>query len=250
MPQDGVRRNELIRAREVRVIAADGEQLGILQRNDAIALAKEAGMDLVEVASTSEPPVCRIMDYGKFKYEQQKKKQEAKKRQSVVQIKEIKVRPKTDDHDYETKIRHIRRFLEDGDRCKITVFFRGREIVHKDRGMTILERVVQDLADVAKGGSRAPRRRPHAANAAGAQVARGFAARRPARGAENRSGPCVASRFGGIMPLPVSARPCRALFSARSMSCPRSKPAVPRPSVFRRPAAASSSGAARTCGTS
>ena len=143
MPQDGVRRNELIRAREVRVIGADGEQLGILQRNEAIALAKEAGMDLVEVASNSEPPVCRIMDYGKFKYEQQKKKAEAKKRQTVVQIKEIKVRPKT-------KLRHIRRFLEDGDRCKITVFFRGREIVHKDRGLSILERVVQDLADVAK----------------------------------------------------------------------------------------------------
>ena len=150
MPQDGVRRNEMIRARELRVIAADGEQLGILQRNDAIALAKEAGMDLVEVASTSEPPVCRIMDYGKFKYEQQKKKQEAKKRQAVVQIKEIKVRPKTDDHDYETKVRHIRRFLEEGDRCKITVFFRGREIVHKDRGADILDRIIADLQDIAK----------------------------------------------------------------------------------------------------
>ncbi|MDR2819545.1 MAG: translation initiation factor IF-3 [Desulfovibrio sp.] len=150
LPQDSVRRNELIRARELRVIGADGEQLGILQRADAIALAKEAGLDLVEVASTSEPPVCRIMDYGKFKYEQQKKKQEAKKRQTVVQIKEIKVRPKTDDHDYETKMRHVRRFLEEGDRCKISVFFRGREIVHKDRGLSILERVVQDLADVAR----------------------------------------------------------------------------------------------------
>ena len=150
MPQDGVRRNELIRAREVRVIGADGEQLGILGRNEAIAMAKEHGLDLVEVAATADPPVCRVMDYGKFKYETQKKKQEAKKRQTVVQIKEIKVRPKTDDHDYETKLRHIRRFLEDGDRCKITVFFRGREIVHKDRGLNILERVVQDLADVAK----------------------------------------------------------------------------------------------------
>ena len=150
MPQDGVRRNEMIRAREVRVIAADGEQKGIMQRNEAIALAREAGLDLVEVSSNAEPPVCRIMDYGKFKYEQQKKKQEAKKRQSVVQIKEIKVRPKTDDHDYETKVRHIRRFLEDGDRCKVTVFFRGREIVHKDRGVSILDRIVQDLADVAK----------------------------------------------------------------------------------------------------
>ncbi len=150
MPQDSVRRNEMIRAREVRVIGAEGDQLGILSRNDAILAAKEAGMDLVEVASNVEPPVCRIMDYGKFKYEQQKKKQEAKKRQTVVQIKEIKVRPKTDDHDYETKVRHIRRFLEAGDRCKVTVFFRGREIVHKDRGLAILERVVQDTADIAK----------------------------------------------------------------------------------------------------
>ncbi len=140
----------MIRAREVRVIGADGEQLGILPRNEALEKAKEAGLDLVEVAAMSDPPVCRIMDFGKYRYEQQKKKQEAKKRQTVVQIKEIKVRPKTDDHDYETKLRHIRRFIEDGDRCKITVFFRGREIVHKDRGQDILSRFITDLADVAK----------------------------------------------------------------------------------------------------
>ncbi len=150
MPQDGVRRNEQIRARDVRVIGAEGEQIGILPRMEAIALAKEAGMDLVEVAATAEPPVCRIMDFGKFKYEQQQKKKEAKKNQSVVQIKEIKVRPKTDDHDYETKLRHIRRFLTDGDRCKVTVFFRGREIVHKDRGQAILERVIEDTKDIGK----------------------------------------------------------------------------------------------------
>lgn len=150
MPQDGVRRNEQIRARDVRVIGAEGEQIGILPRADAIALAKEAGMDLVEVAATADPPVCRIMDFGKFKYEQQQKKKEAKKNQSVVQIKEIKVRPKTDDHDYETKLRHIRRFLMDGDRCKVTVFFRGREIVHKDRGQVILERVIEDTRDIGK----------------------------------------------------------------------------------------------------
>ena len=148
MPQDGVRRNEQIRARDVRVIGAEGEQIGILPRMEAIALAKEAGMDLVEVAATADPPVCRIMDFGKFKYEQQQKKKEAKKNQSVVQIKEIKVRPKTDDHDYETKLRHIRRFLTDGDRCKVTVFFRGREIVHKDRGQAILERVIEDTKDI------------------------------------------------------------------------------------------------------
>ena len=150
MPDDGVRRNELIHAREVRVIGAEGEQLGILQRNEAIAMAREIGCDLVEVSSNATPPVCRIMDYGKFKYEQQKKKQDAKKRQAVVQGKEIKVRPKTDEHDYETKLKHIRSFLEDGDRCKVTVFFRGREIVHKDRGIEILERIVKDLEDVGK----------------------------------------------------------------------------------------------------
>ena len=148
MPDDGVRRNELIHAREVRVIGAEGEQLGILQRNEAIAMAREIGCDLVEVSSNATPPVCRIMDYGKFKYEQQKKKQDAKKRQAVVQVKEIKVRPKTDEHDYETKLKHIRSFL--GDRCKVTVFFRGREIVHKDRGIEILERIVKDLEDVGK----------------------------------------------------------------------------------------------------
>ena len=150
VPQDGVRRNEQIRAREVRVIGAEGEQIGILPCSDAIAMAREAGYDLVEVAANAEPPVCRIMDFGKFKYEQQQKKKEAKKNQTVVQIKEIKVRPKTDDHDYETKVRHIRRFLEDGDRCKVTVFFRGREIVHKDRGESILDKIIADTADVGK----------------------------------------------------------------------------------------------------
>lgn len=149
-PQDLVRRNEQIRAREVRVIGAEGEQLGILNRFDAIAAAKELGLDLVEVAATAEPPVCRIMDYGRFKYETQKKKQEAKKRQTVIQIKEIKLRPKTDEHDYQTKVNHIRRFIEGGDRCKVTIFFRGREIVHKDRGQTMLDRVVEDTKDIAK----------------------------------------------------------------------------------------------------
>ena len=129
-----MRRNEQIRARELRVIGPEGEQLGILGRNEAIAMAKEHGLDLVEVAATADPPVCRVMDYGKFKYETQKKKQEAKKRQTVVQIKEIKVRPKTDDHDFETKVRHIKRFLEDGDRVKVS----------------ILERVIADTKDVGK----------------------------------------------------------------------------------------------------
>ena len=149
-PQDLVRRNEQIRAREVRVIGAEGEQLGILGRSEAVAAARELGLDLVEVAATADPPVCRIMDYGKFKYETQKKKQEAKKRQTVIQIKEIKLRPKTDEHDYQTKVNHIRRFIEDGDRCKVTIFFRGREIVHKDRGQSMLDKVVEATKDIAK----------------------------------------------------------------------------------------------------
>jgi translation initiation factor IF-3 len=117
---------------------------------DALALAKEKGLDLVEVAANADPPVCRIMDYGKFKYQQQKRMQEAKKKQTVIQIKEVKFRPKTDDHDYQTKLRNIVKFLEKGDRCKVTIFFRGREIVHKDRGLMVLERVIEDTADIAK----------------------------------------------------------------------------------------------------
>lgn len=149
-PQDTVRRNDQIRVREVRLIGADGEQLGIVERNAALQMARDAGMDLVEVAATADPPVCRIMDYGRYKYEAQKKKQEAKKRQTVIQIKEIKLRPKTDEHDYQTKVGHVRRFIEGGDRCKVTIFFRGREIVHKDRGQTMLDRVVEDTKDIAK----------------------------------------------------------------------------------------------------
>jgi translation initiation factor IF-3 len=145
-----VRRNDQIRVREVRLIGAEGEQLGIVERSQALNMARESGLDLVEVAAAAEPPVCRIMDYGRYKYEAQKKKQEAKKRQTVIQIKEIKLRPKTDEHDYLTKLGHIRRFIDDGDRCKVTIFFRGREIVHKDRGQTMLDRVVEDTRDVAK----------------------------------------------------------------------------------------------------
>ncbi len=132
------------------MIADDGEQLGILQTQDALRIAQEKGLDLVEVASGAEPPVCRIMDYGKFKYQQQKRQQEARKKQTTIQLKEIKVRPKTDEHDYQTKLKHIRRFIEAGDRCKVTVFFRGREIVHKDRGLTILNRVIEDLKEISK----------------------------------------------------------------------------------------------------
>lgn len=117
---------------------------------DALERAESQGLDLVEVAPNAKPPVCKIMDYGKYLYEEKKKTQEAKKRQTQIQVKEIKFRPHTDDHDLQTKIRHIRRFIEEGDRCKVTVFFRGREMAHKDRGQLVLDRVVEMLGDVAK----------------------------------------------------------------------------------------------------
>lgn len=117
---------------------------------EALERAEESGLDLVEVAPNAKPPVCKIMDYGKYLYEEKKKSQEAKKRQTQIQVKEIKFRPHTDDHDLNTKIKHIRRFIDDGDRCKVTVFFRGREMAHKDRGQALLDRVVEMLADVAR----------------------------------------------------------------------------------------------------
>jgi len=152
--EDLVRRNERIRIPKVRVVDDDGEQLGVMATRDALDRAREKGLDLVEVAPNADPPVCKIMDYGKFKYQQQKKLQEAKKKQTVIKIKEVKFRPKTDEHDYQTKLKKIVKFLEDGDRCKVTIFFRGREIVHKDRGLAMLERVVVDTQDLAKVESR------------------------------------------------------------------------------------------------
>ncbi|MBN2140613.1 MAG: translation initiation factor IF-3 [Desulfovibrionaceae bacterium] len=147
---DGVRINDRIRIPQVLVVDDDGQQLGVMDTVEAISLALGKGLDLVEVAPNADPPVCRVMDYGKFKYQQQKRQQEAKKKQTVIQVKEVKFRPKTDDHDYQTKLKHIRRFLANGDRCKVTIFFRGREIVHKDRGLTVLDRVVADTEDMAK----------------------------------------------------------------------------------------------------
>ncbi|NDV19542.1 translation initiation factor IF-3 [Pseudodesulfovibrio sp. JC047] len=152
--KDEVRRNDRIRIPKVRVVDEDGEQLGVLATRDALERAREKGLDLVEVAPNADPPVCKIMDYGKFKYQQQKKLQEAKKKQTVIKIKEVKFRPKTDEHDYQTKLKKIVKFLAAGDRCKVTIFFRGREIVHKDRGLMMLDRVVEDTQDIAKVESK------------------------------------------------------------------------------------------------
>jgi translation initiation factor IF-3 len=131
------------------VIDDNGEQLGIMPPPQALALARTKGLDLVEISPTAMPPVCRIMDFGKFQYEQQKRARSAKKHQKVILVKEIKFRPKVDEHDYQFKKKHIERFLAEGDKVKATIFFRGREMAHPEIGRRILERLIAELADVA-----------------------------------------------------------------------------------------------------
>jgi translation initiation factor IF-3 len=133
----------------VRVIGPDSQQLGVLATEEALRIAEENGLDLVEVSPKAMPPVCKIMDYGKFKYEDSKKKKEAKKHQSTVTLKEIKFRPKTDEHDLDFKVKHIRRFLQEGNKAKLVVIFRGREIVHPETGQAMLKRVIEATADIA-----------------------------------------------------------------------------------------------------
>jgi translation initiation factor IF-3 len=147
-PEQGLRINHRIRVPEVRVIAEE-EQLGILPTHEALRLAEERGLDLVEISPRAFPPVCRIMDYGKYKYEEAKKKQQARKRASTVETKEIKFRPKTEEHDMAFKVKHIRRFLEGGNKVRLAVVFRGREITHPKTGMNVLDRVVELCADIA-----------------------------------------------------------------------------------------------------
>ncbi|MCB2185874.1 MAG: translation initiation factor IF-3 [Deltaproteobacteria bacterium] len=144
-----VRVNNQIRVPLVRLVNDEGEQVGIVSIDEALRVAGEAGLDLVEVAPGAEPPVCRVMDYGKFKYEQAKKAQEAKRKQSLTQLKEVKLRPKIEDHDLDTKMRNARRFLEERDRVKVTVQFRGREIAYTELGVRLLERVAKVLEDIA-----------------------------------------------------------------------------------------------------
>jgi translation initiation factor IF-3 len=147
--QDRVRVNEQIRLPQVRLVDAEGGQVGIVAIDQALRMAQEAGLDLVEVAPSAEPPVCRIMDYGKFKFQQAKKTQEAKKKQSQTQVKEIKLRPKIEDHDFGFKMRSVKRFLEEHNRVKITVQFRGREIAYAEYGRKLLARVEIEMAEVA-----------------------------------------------------------------------------------------------------
>lgn len=141
--------NEEIRAREVRVIADGGEQLGIMSSREALKLALESHLDLVEIAPTAKPPVCRIMDYGKYRYEQQKREKEARKKQKTFDIKEVKLRPGIEEHDFNVKFKSAVRFLEDGDKVKVTIMFRGRELSHPELGEVLLNKMAQQLKEVA-----------------------------------------------------------------------------------------------------
>ncbi|MDY0291474.1 MAG: translation initiation factor IF-3 [Desulfuromonadaceae bacterium] len=140
--------NREIRASEVRVVDPDGEQLGVMPIEEALAAAAENGLDLVEVSPQAKPPVCRIMDYGKFKYQQQKRVAEAKKKTARVEIKEVKLRPKTDTHDFIVKTKNVRRFLESGNKVKVTIMFRGREVTHPQFGRDLLQRVAEEVGDI------------------------------------------------------------------------------------------------------
>ncbi|HET7750589.1 MAG TPA: translation initiation factor IF-3 [Terriglobales bacterium] len=139
--------NERIRAREVRVIDDEGKQIGILPPFEALKMARSKNLDLVEISPTAQPPVCRIMDYGKFLYQQEKKEREAKKHQKVITVKEVKFRINVDEHDYQTKKNHVLRFLDEGDKVKATIFFRGREMTRQSLGREILERLIKDVEE-------------------------------------------------------------------------------------------------------
>ncbi len=148
--RDDRRVNELITSKNVRLIDARGTMVGVVSTEDALQRAADAGLDLVEVAGNVDPPVCKILDYGKLKYETQKKEAEARKKQKIIHIKEIKMRPTIDDNDYDVKMKNVRRFLDEGDKVKVTMRFRGRELAHQELGMEVLVRVRSDLEEMAK----------------------------------------------------------------------------------------------------
>ena len=148
--KDGPRINDEIRVPQVRLIDQDGEMMGVMSAREALIRAYDVGLDLVEISPNAVPPVCKILDYGKYKYEQQKKANEARKRQKVVEIKEIKVRPNIDDHDYDVKMRQMKAFISEGDKVKVTLRFRGREMAHQDLGVKVLDRIRGEMAETTK----------------------------------------------------------------------------------------------------
>lgn len=146
----GPRVNERIRSDEIRLIGAEGENIGVVTPARGMVLAEEVGLDLVEISPNAKPPVCKIADFGKLKYEQQKRESEARKKQKIIEIKEVKFRPNTDTHDYDVKMRNVTKFLENGDKVKVTLRFRGREMAHLELGRRLLERVAADIVEIGK----------------------------------------------------------------------------------------------------
>jgi translation initiation factor IF-3 len=225
--------NERIRNPQVRVIGEEGEQLGVLDIRDAIRAAREKGLDLVEVAATADPPVCRIIDFGKFQYEAKKKANEAKKKQVTITVKEVKFRPGTDDHDYDYRMKHAREWLEGGDKVKATIWFRGREMTHRELGARILEKLEKDLIDVGEVEARprmegnqmfiilGPKRhksaKDHPVPAAGAPA--GAPTPRPVAPAPVASAPVAATP---IAATPVAATPAVATPAVATPAVPSS----------------------------
>ena len=148
--RDGPRINAQITVPTVRLVKEDGTMAGVTSLREALNMAADAGLDLVEISPNADPPVCKVLDFGKYKYEEQKKKNEARKKQKIIEVKEIKLRPSIDDHDYDVKLRSMMKFLEEGDKVKVTMRFRGRELAHQELGMDVLVRVRDNLQDVAK----------------------------------------------------------------------------------------------------
>ncbi|WP_328590473.1 translation initiation factor IF-3 [Mesobaculum littorinae] len=150
MRDTGPRVNDRIRATEIRLIGPEGENVGVVTPQRALDLAQQVGLDLVEISPNASPPVCKIMDFGKFKYETQKRESEARKKQKIIEVKEVKFRPNTDTHDYDVKMRNVVKFLEKGDKVKVTLRFRGREMAHQNLGRELLERVADDVKEIGK----------------------------------------------------------------------------------------------------
>ena len=148
--REGPRINDDIAVQRVRLVDERGNMVGVVGRNEALTMASDAGLDLVEIAPNADPPVCKILDFGKYKYEEQMKKNEARKKQNIIEVKEIKLRPSIDDHDYDVKMRSMVKFIEEGDKVKVTMRFRGRELAHQELGMDVLVRVRDDLDEIAK----------------------------------------------------------------------------------------------------
>ncbi|MFC1808071.1 translation initiation factor IF-3 [Candidatus Omnitrophota bacterium] len=140
--------NDQIRISEIRVVGLEGEQLGLMSPQDALKIAKDAGVDLVEIAPMAKPPVCRIMDHSKFKYDQEKKEKEARKRQHIIRMKEVRFKPRIDEHDYQTKLNHIKEFISKGNKVKVSLMFRGRELAHTEIGQKVMQRVMKDIVGV------------------------------------------------------------------------------------------------------